>query len=258
MKLVYLLLLLASALFFILYGLNYQKDNWQEAVFVNMATGSLGTIVTLVFVDSILKRVENLRSRRYASVATLRIRVYLQRHLNLLFDIYKASSDPLDFGSHKSIEEIFGEDFYRTVRQFDISASAPVTGNMRWADYIHQEREELDRQLKDVLDNYAMHLDLELVEAVEALRVSSLYDIFSKMPVLADIASPPIAVFGDISMWQVVEEYIKKFFNVIEGFNEYAQDGKEVFFDDQWFRNDIAPQVGSARLNGSSRSVRNL
>jgi hypothetical protein len=230
-------------------------SGWETEFSLNFGTELTGILVTVLLIDLVIGRHEERENLKLRSLALRQLRTPLQRHLNLLLKIYKASRDKPSGHSITDHKTLFADDFYLQLARFDFSSEAPATPKMQWMDYIAHELSELKEALSGTLEKYAINLDSVAIEAVEAMLNSSFISFLGQVPNIrasdrASGISRKYVFLGAPGMDKMIRDHTENLSKLLNVYHSDIEVGGEVKISDNVWREDVAPKTGSAR--GSS------
>jgi|GEM_PF-3972297 len=238
--------LLSSASLF-----SYWKG-WFSDFTLNLGTELIGILITVVFIDLVISRHEQREKSKLRRIALRQLRVPMQRHLSLLFNMYKASVTAPATRSINGPETLFREDYYLQLASFDLSKDAPVIPKQQWIDYACHEVNEFRESLSRTLEKYAMHLDSEVIDLLESLLGSSFLSFLKQVPNIRNIdrnegLNRSFVFFGAPGMKDMIERHTDLFSRLVKLFNSEMDQADHVKLSSDIWRNDVSPQIGSAR-----------
>lgn len=227
--------------------------DWMNDIALNLGTEILGILLTVLLIDSVIRGNEKRERSRYQAVALRQLRIPLVHHLQLLFSLYKASIPHKPEELVSDPRKLFSDDYFVQLAFFDFSKSAPVVPEIQWFDHLKQEFTQFRDALSRTVEKYALYLDVETVELVEQLINSTLLSFVLQAPVVRDLdRSQGIRrqynLLGGSGMAKLVREHTQWFSESVESYNEGVPVEQRIKLADHLWRDDVAPQIGSARL----------
>lgn len=226
---------------------------WKEDLTLNLATELLGVVISVVFIDLVInyhKRIEKLKFER---IALRQLKIPLNRQLDLLVKIYKASTINKPNIKINKIELLFTDDFYAEISNFDFSKTAPVIPEQEWMDYIQNEVKNFDSLLNGVIEKYSIYLDSVVIDILEELNNSSFSSFLKQIPNIRYVdrtkgINRKYVFLGAEGMKSMIENYISNLCKIIEIYNLSVvnSEGMIKLSEDTW-REDVSPKIGSAR-----------
>jgi hypothetical protein len=252
----YFVLTTLSAMSFIFYfkAPSESKWDWVRNITVNLGTGIIVALLTALLIDAIINRKQERERKRYELVGLQQLRIPLLHQFQLLFNIFKASVEIKPQNIYQNLRDLFDEDYFVQLAFFDFSKPAPIATPLQWFDYLSHECTKFRDALNRTVEKYSIYLDSETLDVIEQLINSSFISFILQAPAVREVDkrggfSRDYNFFAGSGMGDIVREYTSLFLKLMEYYNEQvAQENKIVFKDDLW-RNDVAPQFGSARIN---------
>jgi len=163
-------------------------DDWSSAFMSNIAAGIVGSLIIIFLIDKIIDRNNRNERLRLSRIAFERLKNPLIWHLNLLCDMYRAVTKEKPEHIPSTFEEIFTDSFYEEVTFLDYRKAAPSdipwnvflhikshhtldyethkTGII-WFTYIFRSLEVFIERIDQIIDRYAIFLNVEVVETLE-------------------------------------------------------------------------------------------
>jgi hypothetical protein len=151
------------------------------------------------------------------------------------------------------------------LKRFDIASESPGSAGVGialvpipWFAYLHQEGAQFKDDLGHVVDKYATYLDPDTLDVAEQLIDSAFIHIIVDWGprIVAHARSfgnkGQLPIFAEQEMVDAVREYTEAFCGLVEIYNRGAADDKMICvaeFTEVLWRNDSAPQIGSARVS---------
>ena len=229
---------------------------WFEDFSLNLGTELIGVLISVLFIDLVVSRHERAEKLKLRKIALRQLRIPMQRHLNLLFGIYKASVAQEPEQKFDKPESLFCEDYFTQIAYFDFSKEAPVVPKQQWMQYIQKEVKNFNDSLSRTLEKYAIYLDSEVIDLLEKMINSSFLSFLQQIPNIRHTDEiegyiRKYVFFGAPGMRDMVEEYSKDFSRITEIYNSVVDSNQVVKFSEDIWRNNVAPKIGSARNLGT-------
>jgi hypothetical protein len=252
----YLVLATLSAVSFILYfkAPSESKWDWVRNISVNLGTGIIVVLLTALLIDAIINRKQEKERTRYELVSLQQLRIPLLHQFLLLFNIFKASVEIKPQTIYQNLPDLFDDNYFVQLAFFDFSKPAPTATPLQWIDYLSHECTKFRDALNRTVDKYSVYLDSETLDVIEQLINSNFISFILQIPAIREVDQRGgfrrnYNFFAGSGMRDIVREYTSLFLKLVEYYNQQvAQESRIVVTDDLW-RNDVAPQVGSARIN---------
>lgn len=247
------ILAVASIVAFIVLPLG--QEGWRSFT-LNLGTEVVGILLTVLLIDRVIRRRDKQERERYRSVALQQLRLPLNNHLLLLFNIYKASVEEKPDREISRVEDLFGDDYVEQTAHLDLTSSGPIYPPMQWFQYLHMEMQQFKDELGHVVDKYAVHLDPETIDLAEQLSNSTLLTVITRGVPLANwvtngqVQRPFGLLVGPSSaVPEMIREHTDPFSRLVEIYNREALHNRKILVQDHMWRNDVCPLIGSARVS---------
>lgn len=255
----YLLLTLVAVVCFAVYVLFPSAPEGWRGFSLNLLTEVLGIIFTIVLIDRVLRRREERERMRYCRIALQQLRFPLMEHLEVLFNMYKASVQRKPERRISSLEDLFEDDYFEQVSHLDLSKPAPVAPQMQWGDYLLHETQRFKDALERVVGRYAVPLGPDTVDIAEQLIASRLISMLERFPAMR--ASRPAQFRGWpepmlYGMGGLVRQYTDAFAALVDIYNDEAPEDQRVAITKKnLWKENVSPRIGSARIQIRSVSA---
>lgn len=241
------LVLVFSVLSFVYEGL------WLGAYLSNIAAGLVGSLIIIFLVDKIIERNRETERVRIVRIALKRLSIPLINHMRLLCSIYKASTRSKPASLPTTFDDLFSDKYYNEISFLDFSKKAPVIPERDWFTYMHNMMTSFKKKTEEIIDTYAVFLDVALLDILERVANSSIlsYVIQSRDTPQIDRKHKWRRVY---TMFKGVErllrEHISYMKELIEYFNSKSDSPIQLtnIIQDIW-RDDVAPKWGSGRVD---------
>lgn len=250
---VILLLCLVGTLAGYIYG-TASQTNWVAEPSLNIGANVLGILLTVVLIDTVIRRNENRERSRIRRIAFQQLRRPLLRHLQVLYGMYKASAARPPEVRSADIRGLFDDCYFAELAFLDFSKPAPVSSPLplQWFDYLSMTASEFKGDLGRTVDRYALFLDGESVELIESLINSTFISLLQQVPAVRNSGRRgQVVLSGNIwaggGMGPVIREYVAWFTELVDRYNLTVRVEDQLSPNDDLWRNDVAPSFGSAR-----------
>jgi hypothetical protein len=224
---------------------------------MNLATEVIGIGLTIFLVDRVIEKQQEAELKRYRQVALQRLRTPLARHVDFLFQMFKATVETKPQNDLVEVSDLFNKTFFANVAFLDFFKPAPISsalvGSPNWATYLVMESKSLNDSLGQILDKYSVYVDVELIELIEEMLDKKFYRIVAVLQdeVTAGIhrgVTQPYPGFINLTK-HIVEPHVWSFQDLIHYFNSQVSNEHKINLKGQTWRNDVSPPVGSARAS---------
>jgi hypothetical protein len=229
--------------------------DWLKDVSLNIGTEVFGILLTVWLIDTVIRKNEQIDRDRVVTVAFAQMRLPLRHHLTMLLGMYKAAVTHAPQNPPSELRELFGPDYPVQLAFLDFAKPAPLMNvqPLSWFDYFNHEVESFRTALTRTIEKYATFLDPETVELLESLIASNLLGFLSQARSIPPFdRQQGITRQYNLLSGQGVADLIGQHTALVQRLVALAnqrlpQDKWVAIKADDW-RNDIAPQFGSARL----------
>ena len=225
-------------------------ERWPD-VMLNLATEMIGILVTVVFIDSVIRRREERQRRRFRTIALQQLRFPLIQHFLLLFELYKASVERKPDREISGVADLFNADYFTQISYLDFEKPYPVTPPMSWAQWVSAETSRFKNDLERVVDKYAIYLDPDTLDVAERVIGSHFIRQAGFFPTIIGMwkrqgSEIPANLLGGMSV--TMREHTTAFYGLVEVYNAEAPDDRKVAFGEHMWSNNASPLIGSGRV----------
>lgn len=239
-----------------------QGVEWIKDVSLNTGTGVFGILLTVFLIDEVIRRNEARERKRVREVAFQQLRIPLLHQLTMLHSMYKASIPSLPENQPVEIRDLFSDSYFIQLAFLDFSKPAPLASAMslQWFDYLKMEVEKFKLALGRTIEKYAIFLDGGTVELLETLINSTFISLLETFPAIRELDrkegfSRTYNLCAGTSMAEIVRGYTNEFTRLVELYNATVPAEQKLTVGCGFWRKDIAPQFGSARLRDIEKST---
>ena len=242
------------ALFFLLIIIGYSME---LDYLINVSVEILGSIVTLIVIDIYLSKNEKKIATKREQIIWTLVKPILRENLSVLFSMYKSTTTKR--GANYKTEELskfFTEDYAKTIQHLNIYSEAPIYPDAIWLNYLINKFTGLNNNYNSLLEKYSNQMEPELVELIEEIKNSSFHsNIISIMPTLINFTisnnmKVPKDFFSQVFDYEYcIKAYLTSINKIINlsAENEIMHNFFEI--EDQIWREDVAPLIGSSKWN---------
>jgi len=226
-------------------------EHWAHDPALNLGTEAAGIFVTLLFIDMVLRIHERKRTERYRALALKQLRTPLKRHFQLLFDFYKASAAGKPEPEPSTLDGLFGDRYFASVAYMDFLSPAPESPPRPWAEYAREKAREFAEALGRTVTTYCQYLDEAALDTIETLRTSGLLSLLEQAPnikALVQKQGRALTLFCSDDMRAMLRRYVESFCVLVKEYDKTVPAAEMVIVDTRLWRDDLAPSVGSARI----------
>jgi hypothetical protein len=229
--------------------------DWLKEVSLNVGTEVFGILLTVWLVDAVIRKNEQSDRDRVVKVAFAQMRLPLRRHIAMLLSMYKAALAHAPYDPPRELRDLFGPDYAVQLAFLDFAKPAPLMNvqPITWFDYFHHEVEQLRSALTRTIEKYATFLDPETVELLESLTGSSLLGLLSQARAIPHIdrqqgLNRKYNLLSGQGVPDLIRQHTELVLHLTALANDKLPEDKKIELKADDWRNDIAPQFGSARL----------
>lgn len=237
-----------------LYSIKCGPD-WLKDVSLNVGTEVFGILLTVWLIDAVIRKNEQSDRERVVKVAFAQMRLPLKRHITMLLGMYKAAVAHAPQDPPRELRALFGPDYAVQLAFLDFAKPAPLMNvqPLTWFDYFHHEIEQFRSALTRTIEKYATFLDPETVELLESLIASSLLGLLSQARAIPQIdrqqgSNRQYNLLAGQGVPELIHQHTELVLRLAALANGKLPEDKKVEVSAADWRNDIAPQFGSARL----------
>lgn len=238
----------------VLYLQNQELQTWTS----RLTAATLGSYLTAILVDKSFRDKERREEARIRNTALEELRIPLNAHLSHLTHWYTASLSEQSDEFPSSWLEFLESDYVETVQKLDFSSSTPSTDeNKIWLAYSSEHMREFRNDVNSVTTKYSHAMDSEMVHTLQELAtsqmMSTIINMHKALPEIErlegkkhakDIAEELGLVINDD-----VEDHISNLISLIEYYDEPDAPDIAPFEGTSLHRDDVVPEIGSARLD---------
>lgn len=226
-----------------------------------LAVGIFSSYLTAVVVDGTFREKENREQRRMQNTALSELSGPLNSYLNLLQIWYRVSLAGVPESPPESITEVLGTREIEKIRMLDFSETYPIIG--RGDDYTFlthstQVIERFQNDVDDIIRKYSPHMDPDLVNNLQELKNSDLFNLLSTPhSLMGTPQNGPLPLFaGDgYLLLQNNAETLEQLIRFYE--DPRAPTLSHLDISHIW-RDDEKPKIGSARMEITLERVRDI
>ena len=213
-------------------------------------------MLTVFLIDALIRRNEERERKRVRRVAFQQLRIPLLHHLLVLHGMYKASIPNPPEIRPGEVRELFTDSYFVQLTFLDFSKPAPLSSAvpLQWFDYLKMESEKFKAALGRTIEKYAVFLEGDSVEILETLINSSFISLLEQAPAIRDVDKREAFkrnynLLAGQGIAELVREYANVFTRLVELYNLAVPGEQKLILGSDLWRNDIAPQFGSARIS---------
>lgn len=236
-----------------LYSVQSGSD-WLKDVSLNIGTEVFGIILTVLLIDAVIRKNEQNEKERVIKVAFSQMRLPLRHHVTMLVAMYKGALAHAPQNPPRDMKDLFGPDYAVQLAFLDFAKPAPLMNvqPLNWFEYLHYEVENFRSALSRTIEKYATFLDPDVVELLESLIASSLLGFLSQARAIPLIdrqqgINRQYNLLAGQGVPELIHQHTDLVAQLVDLVNRKLPPEKKVNLSADDWRNDIAPQFGSAR-----------
>lgn len=233
-----------SLLFAIVY-----RIEWLDAYVADIATGIIGSLIIIFFVDKIIQRNRDRERLQIVKTAFQRLRIPLMWQMMLLTNIFKASAQSKPSPLPTTYNAVFSDDYYTEIGYLDFSKEAPVATKVDWFSYMDSQTGHFKQKLEQIMDTYAIFLDAELIDILQRITETNFLYFLPQARMIPQIDKQQsfkryYNVLAGVK--EIVKEYVSLMLQLLEYYN--AKSDLPITLNPDAWRDDVAPRWGSSRV----------
>lgn len=225
---------------------------------LNIVAEVIGILLTVFLIDAVIKKKDTNERKKRESIAFQQLKYPIERHLRLLFDMYKSSITVRPNKSYDKVSYLFDEAYYSEIIFLDFSKRAPIAFETTWFIHLSIETEKFKKAIEKTLDKYSFYMESDVIDLMEKILDSSFIRFIITAPSiyeldLIDGDQNNYNLFAWFNVIEDVRNYTRLILELVEHYNSKVSNDKKIndiinkFWDD-----DIAPYLGDARINIAS------
>lgn len=227
--------------------------SWIEGLMSNLAAGFAGSFLTVLLIDSALERERDRQTARVRNLAFSQVRPLLLQQLDLVGTWRKVSAAAVPTPTPTTVADLFDPRFYEDVLRCDFSRDSGTTPSTTWYSRTAATLSTCRAGLEQIIDHYAVFLDSESLEALEAVAHAHFVNFVVALgpnphalgPMIGGPWTDNLLAGGGVTA--ALRDYIAALIKLTSIMNEYPTPSVTVADLNIW-RPDVMPAVGSARM----------
>jgi len=244
-----ILFLLCLLAYFIFPNINILKD-----FSPNLAAEIFGILLVVFLIDRVIRISQQKESKKRQEIAWRQLRIPLLRHFNLLFNMFKASTQAKPPKVYNAVTDLFDDTYFAEIGFLDFSKPAPVLtprGSIDWFTHVSHKFSEFKDALNNTVQKYALYLDTDIIDLLEGLINSSFISFMMQASNLPKIDKTKgykrqYNLLNGLS--DPVKEYTDLFSKLVLRFNQNLVEEEKIKMIDAWWSDNIAPKISSGRI----------
>ncbi|WP_276252790.1 hypothetical protein [Halomontanus rarus] len=216
-----------------------------------------GSYLVVILIDRSYRESEEQDQHRRETIALQQLTAPINRNLTLLGNWYVASKREKPNEPPKSYNELFGPDYFESVKCLDFSKEYK-TGNEKtitWLSWSAKEMIDLRENIDETVKKYGDSMDTELVENLQSLSGSSLGSMIIQIEQTNALecnsnnsgkkAAPLLASEG----WEdSLEKHVESLLNISQYYEENNSMAVSPVDKKGFWRDDIFPRFGVGNI----------
>lgn len=224
------------------------EAEWVSSYLSNIATGVLGSLIIVFFLDKIVEREREKQRHRIVRMALKRLKGPIYWYMELLCHLFKAAAQNKPSFLPSTFEEVFTDSYYREISFLDFSKNAPTEPKIDWFNHVHLEATSFRRRLEQVEDMYSGSLEVDLFEILEKVVNSGFLKLLitvREAPVIAAKYKKKIDPKVLSGAEHIMREHVTLMLKLVKYYNSKAD--SPIRLNRNIWNDDVAPQWGSGR-----------
>lgn len=131
---------------------------------------SIAYVTSLIFYMIVNYIPEKRKRDKYRKIALNQLTSPIDRHIRIFQYMYKSVLQEKPKQQFKFVNQLFSEDFFRIIENFDFMAYSPLVPQRKWIDYIIREFQIFDKSLDDIINKYAYFFEDSELQIMENMR----------------------------------------------------------------------------------------
>lgn len=245
-------LFLIICFFFIWY--KFPNNFYIGSYFPNITTELLGILVTIFFVDYLLKVERKKQDDKYTLIAYNRIATQIKTILELFLQIYKASSTKDAVKKFTSYDDFLNKDNFDHILEqyayFDFKKEAPVVPKQDWFKFTEYTINFGLKEISSIIDRHLSFLDIFILEELEKLANDPQLLIIKKQKDINMVWRQEGMEWRRGVQWHNKDLFRKTFANLLSIIKGISKKNCMIDFtinQGSWSEK-LAPKTGSARF----------
>lgn len=245
--------LLIALVFSYLYSFFTDSLDWLKDISLNVGTEVLGILLTVWLIEAVIRKNELKEKERIKTLAASQVRLPLLHHVTMLTGIYKASLASAPLNPPMELAQLFGPHYAIQLQYFDFAKLAPTVYPQTWFDYLHLTLNKFCSDLSRTIEKYAVFLDIETLELLEALMASSLTGFLTQAHGIPGahkhlgVNQTQYYLFAGQGVADLIHQHTDLVQRLVELTNLRLPESKKIKITMDNWNNTVAPQFGSAR-----------
>jgi len=238
-------------------------NDWLKDLSLNLVAELIGILLVLILVNRSIELNQAKERKRFRKIAFRQFKLVLHKHIHLLFNMFKASSEAKPEINYEKIEDLFKDTYFKEVGFLDLLKPAPVLNHkgeeMDWLDYLFSEFASLRAALYKVVDRYSFYLDSEVVDLLEEVADAGFISFITVIREAKECND--VELRGDLlsECQPLLMEYTSLFIRLVELYNQsVASESQMIKIDSsKWnelWGNNVRPRIGDSRIQFFSGS----
>ncbi|MEW6497451.1 MAG: hypothetical protein AB1589_33860 [Cyanobacteriota bacterium] len=220
-----------------------------------MASEIMGIFLVVFSVDRVIEMEQIKEKNKREAVAFLQLRRPLIRHLYLLFNIFKASTEEKPDKTYQTISDLFDDVYFEQLAFLDFSKPAPVFMSIdeaNWSDYLYRECAQFKEALNRTVEKYCLFLQPEIIDLIEEIINSPFIWLVFQAPNIRKLGrknniSDSYNLLARQEIRDLFKEYTIRVSELFEQYNKRVPEEKQLKLSDALWANDVPPKIGSGR-----------
>ena len=237
-----LVIAIISASLFIYLNIHDVGPTWLEPLVGGLATAIAASYIATTLITRKFREQEIDRQNRMRNTAYRGLKKSLQRHIQVLIEMYIATSEGPPENVPDNYQMLFSDDFEEQIQYLETSKKYPIViEDMTWGVHIKEQIKTFQEDIDKILNLYTPWLDTEEVETLQNLRDSSFLSLLISISYIDLSESSELAL---MSMSDEISTHIELLLQIIEKYNDSEELDIQGIEDFNIWKENIAPSFG--------------
>jgi len=221
--------------------------------YINLISEIIGILIVVFLIERIISKFSENEKTRIIKIAISQLELPLRKHSSMFFEFFRASTLKKPKKEYKSFDELFNDDYYKTIKYLDFSFNAPIiyitNSKVNWYSYIGYEFNIFKDTLNKLLNKYASFFNSDKLMLIENIINSDFLRIIIQICEYSKhIKFAYDNMFGEEIAQEEMKKYLKSLSELINLYNETIKlQDKKIYIKEKYWQENEAPKFGSSR-----------